>query len=108
MDWLAKSMTVSVAMQKYGALSTNSMVRGKWNPTSCPSAGFSLGRRKDVYCVSYILTQRRIYVSAKSTFLRCTGLKVGSAVRNCHKMRTRVPPELIDSSGETLVFSLFK
>ena len=70
MDWLAKYVTVSIAMQKYGALSTHTMGRYKWNPTICSSAGYSLGRSKDVDGVYSSLTQRRIYVSSGSTLLR--------------------------------------
>ena len=48
MDLFEKSVTVSIAVQKYGTLSTKPIISDKLKPTSCSSVGLCMGRRKVV------------------------------------------------------------
>ena len=108
MDWLAKFVTVYVAMQKYGALSIHPMGRYKWKPTRCLLAGCSLVMRKSVELVSSSLTQRCIYALARSTLLRYNGPRLVSAMRTCQTMWVRAPSKRIACSGATLSVAWFK
>ena len=102
MTWLAKYVTVSLAMKKYGALSTMPMGRDKCKSMSFWLVGYIFGRSKAVYCMSSILTQRLVYASSRSTLLRYTYPRAVFAVRNRCTIWVSAPPKCRFKSYNTL------